>query len=59
MSEKNQIFSGANGEACCWVEQESSIMLKAFSSFSDPVELSKEEAIALARALLKAADEVF
>jgi hypothetical protein len=59
MSKNKQVFSVANGEACCWAEQESSVMLKAVASFGDPVELSKEEAIAFARALLKAADEIF
>ena len=59
MKEEKEIYSVSNGEAYFWVEQESSVMLKAATGFGDPVELSKEEVIALANALLKAADELF
>ncbi|HEX2854971.1 MAG TPA: hypothetical protein VHO24_17185 [Opitutaceae bacterium] len=59
MKEKKQVFSVSDGEAACWIEDESSVMLKAGRVFGDPVELSKDEAIALANALLKAADEIF
>jgi len=58
MKEKKEVFSVSDGDAYFWVEQESSVMLKAVTGFGDPVELSKEEAIALANALLKAADEI-
>jgi hypothetical protein len=35
-----------------WIEQESSIMLKAVTAFGDPVELSADEARSIAAALL-------
>lgn len=36
----------------CWLEQESSIMLKAVTKFGDPVELTAEDARAIASTLL-------
>ena len=38
-----------------WVEQESSIHLKAATRFGDPVELNAEEARAIAKTLLELA----
>jgi len=58
MKENKEVFSVSNGEAYCWAEQESSVMLKAVTKSGDPVELSVEEAIELAHALLKAAKAV-
>jgi hypothetical protein len=43
-------------EACAWLEQESSIMLKAVSKFGDPVELTADDARALSGVLLKLAE---
>ncbi len=42
----------------CWLEQESSIMLKAVTSFGDPVELTADDARAIAAALLTLADRL-
>jgi hypothetical protein len=56
MSEQqSEVFSVANGEAYCWLEQESSVMLKAATKNGDPVELTRAEATKLAAALLQAA----
>lgn len=57
-AKKEEVFSISSGEAYCWPEQESSVMLKAVTKYGDPVELSKEEAIELAGALLKAANVI-
>jgi hypothetical protein len=54
----SEIFSISGGDAYCWLEQESSVMLKAVTKRGDPVELEKHEAIELARALLKAAEKI-
>src|SRR5262245_46330722 len=40
----------------CWLEQDSSVMLKAVTRFGDPVELTAEEARAIAAALLGLAE---
>ena len=58
MNEKKEVFSVSNGEAYCWAEQQSSVMLKAVTTFGDPVELTKEEAIELANALLRASEQI-
>jgi len=59
MSEKKEgVFSVSSGDAYCWAEQESSVMLRAVTKLGDPVELSAEEARELAHALLKAAKAV-
>ncbi len=44
-----------NGDVRFWIEQESSIHLKAVTSHGDPVELTAVEAREIAAALLKAA----
>jgi hypothetical protein len=41
-----------------WIEQESSIHLKAATRFGDPVELNADEARAIARALLDLASRL-
>ena len=46
------------GEAVVWVEQESSIMLKAVTPTGDPVELTAHEARELARALVEMAESL-
>jgi hypothetical protein len=59
MKEKETgVFSVSEGDAYCRLEQESSIMLKAITKDGDPVELTKQEAVGLARALRKAADQI-
>jgi hypothetical protein len=42
----------------CWLEQDSSVMLKAVTSFGDPVELTAHEAREIAAALLTFADRL-
>ncbi|MES2693554.1 MAG: hypothetical protein V4773_08780 [Verrucomicrobiota bacterium] len=51
----NEVFTVADGDAYCWCEDRSSVMVKAVTKAGDPVELTSEEAVALAQALLKAA----
>jgi len=46
------------GEAYLWIEQENSIHLKAASKCGDPVEMTAEEARALAHVLLELADRL-
>jgi hypothetical protein len=53
---KDGLFKMDGGDACCWAEAGSSVMLKAVTKSGDPVELSAGEARGLANALLKAAD---
>ena len=42
----------------CWLEQDASVMLKAVTRFGDPVELTADEARAIANALLMLADRL-
>ena len=53
-----QAFKISDGDAYCWLEQQSSVMLKAVTKQGDPVELTKSEAIELAHALLRAAERI-
>lgn len=46
------------GEAYFWIEQQSSIHLKAVSPAGDPIELTAAEARAMAIALARLADEL-
>jgi len=46
------------GEAYAWIEQDSSIHLKAASQDGDPVEMTAEEARELGRVLLGLADRL-
>lgn len=56
-SDKPEILSPTS-DVYCWVEADSSIMLKAATKFNDPVELSADEAKDIAQALLKLADQL-
>jgi hypothetical protein len=58
MKENKDVFSVSDGDAYCWAERESSVMLKAVTKSGDPVELTKDEAIELATALLKASKQI-
>jgi hypothetical protein len=42
-------------DVCAWLEQESSVMLKAVTRDGDPVELTAQEARAVADALIELA----
>ena len=57
-AKKGEVFSVSEGDAYCWSEQDSSVMLKAVTKSGDAVELTKQEAVALAQALLKAAEQI-
>ena len=55
MENKSDVRSFSNGEITIWVEQNSSIQIKATSPHGDPIELSCEEAKELAQHLLRLA----
>jgi len=58
MSTKPQVQSFADGEVRFWIEQESSIHLKAASRHGDPAELTAEDAREIAAALIAAAQQI-
>ena len=58
MSTNRQVQSFAGGEVYFWIEQESSIHLKAVSPHGDPVELTAEDAREIAAALIAAAEKI-
>lgn len=45
-------------DVICWLEHDASIMLKAVTRFGDPVELTADEARALAASLTELADQL-
>lgn len=49
-------ISLAAGDARCWREPDSSVMLKAATVSGEPLKLTREEAVTLGQALLQAAD---
>jgi len=55
MSSDTDLNRFSNGEVYFWIEQESSIHLKAATSHGDPVELTATEAREIATRLLEAA----
>ncbi len=58
MSNEQQIHKFAGGDVCFWLEQESSIHLKAVSGSSDPVELTADEVREIASALIATAQKL-
>lgn len=50
-------FQISDGEVRVWLEQET-VHMKAVTPYGDPVELWKDEAIELAEAILKIAQEI-
>jgi hypothetical protein len=54
----NQEYLQPADDVRCWLEAESSIMLKAVTSFGDPVELLADEARDIAAALTALADRL-
>jgi hypothetical protein len=59
MSEENStVIKFSQGEIHLWLEQESSIMIKAVTKSGDPVELECEEARELGEALMKMAAKI-
>lgn len=51
-------YESDDGSICMWVEQDSSIQLKAITNYGDPVELNEHEARLLAAKLLEFADSI-
>lgn len=49
---------GSENEVYLWIEQESSIMVKAVNPYGDPVELSSQEVRNFAKLLNEAANEL-
>ena len=49
--ENKDYFELPDGEVYFWIEQNSSIQLKAISEFNDPVDLSGDQALMIANAL--------
>ena len=58
MSSEQQVQKFAGGDVYFWLEQESSIHLKAVSGRSDPVELTADEAREIASALIATAQKL-
>jgi hypothetical protein len=58
MSSEPEIQSFAEGDVYFWIEQGTSIQLKAVSAHKDPVELTADDAREIASALMKAANEL-
>jgi hypothetical protein len=55
--ERNVIYI-ADGDIKFWIENGSSLMIKAITKFGDPVELSSEEALELANKLSEYANQI-
>ena len=58
MDSKHQVQKFAAGEVYLWLEQDSSIHLKAASEHGDPVELTADEAREIASALIATAQKL-
>ena len=58
MGNKQESFFDLSGEISIWVEQESSIHIKAATAYGDPVEFTLEEAISVHEGLEKAIDRL-
>jgi hypothetical protein len=58
MNHDNNLVKLSDGEITMWIENGSAIHMKAISPHGDPVELSAEEANALAGHLLRLASLV-
>lgn len=56
MKESIKRYTSADGRVDAWIEQDSSIQLKAISKFGDPVELTAGEARTLAENLKRLAE---
>lgn len=59
MNDREKIYEFSAGKVCFWLEQESSIMLKAIDKkYGDPVELEADEAREIAKIFLKLSDYI-
>ncbi|MDW3683985.1 hypothetical protein RA280_19990 [Cupriavidus sp. CV2] len=55
---KKAYFESSDGAIRIWIEQDSSIQIKAVAKYDDPVELSAQEAIELAAVLQEFAGRI-
>lgn len=55
--EKAPVHKLLDGDVYLWIEQDSSIHLKAVTKFGDPVEMQCEDARTLGKLLIRLADE--
>ena len=58
MPQDTDVVKFSNGEIYMWLEQGTSIQIKAVTSFGDPVELTASEARDVAQALLRLAQQL-
>ena len=59
MNNKFQLIKFEDGDVYMWIEQDSSIMLKAaVRKFNDPVELTSDAAREIGQALIRLADDL-
>ena len=58
MPHSDETWRNADGDIYFWIDQESSIHIKAVTPHSDPVELTSSEAIELGNALLAMAQQL-
>jgi hypothetical protein len=59
MNKNNEVLTFDGGNVYMWIEQNSSIMLKAaVKEFNDPVELTSEEARLIAKSILTLAEQL-
>jgi hypothetical protein len=58
LMENEYYFEAKNSEVCIWIEQGSSIQIKAITKTNDPVELSVEVALEIAEVLRKFASRI-
>jgi hypothetical protein len=56
--EANEIIEFSQGDIYLWVEQKSSVMLKAITKSGDPVELNSNEVKELASVLINMAAQI-
>ena len=58
MSESSKVFDVAGGEIAVWLEDAGCVCLKSKNKYNDPVELSEDEALELARILVELVEEM-
>jgi hypothetical protein len=54
--ENEKVYKFSDDDVVLWVEQDSSVHIKAVDSFSDPAEITESEARELGELLIKMAD---
>ena len=55
MADADRVKKFSDGEVRLWIEQESSIHIKAVTQYGDPVELTEHEAEELGKTLIEMA----